>query len=153
MLWTRYDYSQKLWFSALPGFLPPAALGVFFQHQEPRRLADGPFRVRDPTSFVRAGLSGSVVVEQEDLARAGKIRVQSVFIRVPLASRVFFYASWADGITISIYNSVWLLFELDVHRWTFVLNFNFIFSITSGSGQSEFYFSTCTKPCPLVAIW
>ena len=57
-----------------------------------------------------------------------------------------FCASWADGITMSIYNSVLLLFGQDVHRWNFVLNFNFLFSISSGFRQTGYYSPTCTKP-------
>ena len=43
------------------------------------------------------------------------------------------------------------MFGQDKHRRTFVLNFNFIFSISSGYGQTEFYFPTFTKPCSLAA--
>jgi hypothetical protein len=35
----------------------------------------------------------------------------------------------------------------------FVLNFINIFSISSGSRQTECYFPTCTKPCSLAAIF
>jgi len=34
----------------------------------------------------------------------------------------------------------------DEYLSAFVLNFNFKFSIGSGTGQTEFYFPTCTKP-------
>ena len=46
-----------------------------------------------------------------------------------------FRASWADGITMSICNSIVPQFRLDVHRLTFVLNFNFIFQSAAVTGR------------------
>jgi hypothetical protein len=43
-------------------------------------------------------------------------------------------------------------FRLDELLSFFVLNFNSIFSISSGYRQTEYQFPTCIKPCPLHAI-
>ncbi|WP_153799505.1 hypothetical protein [Foetidibacter luteolus] len=45
-----------------------------------------------------------------------------------------------------------LWFGLDKQLSTLVLTFNFIFSISSGCGQTEHEFPTCIKPCSLHAI-
>ena len=45
-----------------------------------------------------------------------------------------FCASWADGITMSICNSIWLLFGLDKGRQTLVLNIYLYQKPGSGSG-------------------
>jgi hypothetical protein len=42
-----------------------------------------------------------------------------------------------------------LWFGLDEQFSTLVLKFNFIFSISSGCGRTEYEFPTCIKPWPL----